>query len=96
MDLVYTVNEVAELLKVTPQTIYELRNSGKLPAIKNIGRVLFNANDVYSFIGIEDEFTPYNYRQLKLQNKKLATENDELKQKIRKVTSEMLGLVNEI
>ena len=74
MDLVYTVNEVAELLKVTPQTIYELRNSGKLPAIKNIGRVLFNVNDVYSFIGIEDEFTPYNYRQLKLENKKLATE----------------------
>lgn len=96
MDLVFTVNEVAELLKVTPQTIYELRNSGKLPAIKNIGRVLFNVKDVYAFIGIEDEFTPYNYRQLKLENKKLATENDELKQKIRKVTSEMLGLVNEI
>ena len=65
--LVYTVQEVAEMLKVTPQTIYELRNSGKLPAIKNIGRVLFNIKDVHAFIGIEDEFTPYNYRQLKLE-----------------------------
>ena len=34
--------------------------------------------------------------RLKLENKKLATENDELKQKIRKATSEMLVLVNEI
>ena len=32
--IVYTVNEVAEMLRVTPQTVYELRNSGKLPSIK--------------------------------------------------------------
>lgn len=36
--IVYTVNEVAELLKVTPQTVYELKNTGKLPAVKTLER----------------------------------------------------------
>lgn len=94
--IVYTVNEVAEMLRVTPQTVYELRNSGKLPSIKNIGKVLFRVTDVNAFIGIDGEYTPYRYKQLEIENKKLAKENDELKQQIRKATSEMLLIVNQI
>lgn len=94
--IVYTVNEVAEMLRVTPQTVYELRNSGKLPSIKNIGKVLFRATDVNAFIGIDGEYSPYRYKQLEIENKKLAKENDELKQQIRKATSEMLLIVNQI
>lgn len=91
---VYTVNEVAELLKITPQSVYALRNKGKLPAVNDIGSVRFRVKDVHAFIGIEYEFTPYNFRQLQLENEKLVKENNELKQKIRKATSEMLLLVN--
>lgn len=94
--IICTVNEVAEILRVTPQTVYELRNSGKLPAIKNIGKVLFRATDVNAFIGADGEYTPYGYKQLEIENKKLAKENDELKRQIRKATSEMLLIVNQI
>ena len=94
--IVYTVNEVAEMLRVTPQTVYELRNNGKLTSIKNIGKVLFRATDVNAFIGVDNEYSPYRYKQLEIENKKLAKENDELKQQIRKATSEMLLIVNQI
>ena len=94
--IVYTVNEVAKMLRVTPQTVYELRNSGKLPSIKNIGKVLFRATDVNAFIGVDSEYSPYRYKQLEIENTKLAKENNELKQQIRKATSEMLLIVNQI
>ena len=58
--------------------------------------MLFRATDVNAFIGIDGEYTPYGYKQLEIENKKLAKENDELKQQIRKATSEMLLIVNQI
>lgn len=94
--IVYTVNEVAELLKVTPQTVYELKNTGKLPAVKNIRKVLFRVSDVNAFIGIKDDYSPYRYKQLEIENQKLLKENNNLKEQIRKATSEMLLIVNQI
>ena len=35
----YTVAEIAEILKVNKNTVYELINSGKLPTIKGVGRI---------------------------------------------------------
>ncbi|MDD7352123.1 MAG: helix-turn-helix domain-containing protein [Peptoniphilaceae bacterium] len=35
----YTVAEIAEILKVNKNAVYELINSGKLPAIKGVGRI---------------------------------------------------------
>ena len=36
--IVYTVNEVAEMLRVTPQTVYELRNAVNYRQLKTSAR----------------------------------------------------------
>lgn len=55
----YTVAEIAEILKVNKNAVYELINSGELPAIKGLGRIKISEEAFYNYIkkieGTEDE-----------------------------------------
>jgi len=49
-EMIYTTNEVAEMLKVTPLTIRRLVGNGKLKACK-VGRVLrFRLTDIETYL----------------------------------------------
>lgn len=55
----YTVAEIAEILKVNKNAVYELINSGDLPAIKGVGRMKISEDAFINYIkkieGTEDE-----------------------------------------
>ena len=55
----YTVAEIAEILKVNKNAVYELINSGELPAIKGLGRIKISEEAFYNYIkkieGTDDE-----------------------------------------
>lgn len=55
----YTVAEIAEILKVNKNAVYELINSGELPAIKGLGRIKISEEAFINYIkkieGTEDE-----------------------------------------
>ena len=40
-----TVNEVADLLRLRPQTVYKMRSQGRLPAMRVGGRAVFLLSD---------------------------------------------------
>jgi len=44
------VNEVAERLNVTPQTVYRLTQSNKLPHIRLGGTILFNEDTLNDYL----------------------------------------------
>ena len=46
----YTVAETAEILKVNKNAVYELINSGELPAIKGVGRIKISEEAFYNYI----------------------------------------------
>ncbi|MDU2116206.1 MAG: helix-turn-helix domain-containing protein [Peptoniphilus lacydonensis] len=46
----YTVAEIAEILKVNKNAVYELINSGELPAIKGVGRIKISEEAFYNYI----------------------------------------------
>lgn len=65
--LVLKADEAAEVLNVGISTIYDLRNRGILPQIKNLAGVRFRAKDVYALAGEKqnpEEYSPYQFRQL--------------------------------
>lgn len=45
----YTVKEVAKILRTNPSTIYELINSGQLPGLK-LGSIKIRGSDLERFI----------------------------------------------
>lgn len=46
----YTVAEIAEILKVNKNAVYELINSGELPAIKGLGRIKISEEAFINYI----------------------------------------------
>jgi len=51
LDTYYTVDEVADKLKVSPRTVLELKRAGKIKAVK-IGRELrFSETSLKSYLG---------------------------------------------
>lgn len=46
----YTVAEIAEILKVNKNAVYELINSGELPAIKGLGRIKISEDAFINYI----------------------------------------------
>lgn len=46
----YTVAEIAEILKVNKNAVYELINSGELPAIKGVGRIKISEDAFINYI----------------------------------------------
>ena len=95
VSLVYTVSDVAKLLKCTETSVYNMRDKGTLHQLKGVAGVRFSKKEVESLIGLDDEYTPMAYRKLKVEVDSLQKENHKLKSEIRKITSQMLVIVGE-
>lgn len=94
-SLVYTVDQVAELLQISTTSVYNLRNDGKLTQLPNISGVKFNKKEVEALAGVEDEYNAIGYRKLQSEVESLRKENQKLKSEIKKITSQMLVIVGE-
>lgn len=94
-SLVYTVEQVAELLQISTTSVYNLRNDGKLTQLPNISGVRFNRREVEALAGVEDEYNAIGYRKLQSEVESLRTENQKLKSEIKKITSQMLVIVGD-
>jgi predicted site-specific integrase-resolvase len=94
-SLVYTVEQVAELLQISTTSVYNLRNDGKLTQLPNISGVRFNRKEVEALAGVEDEYNAIGYRKLQSEVESLRKENHKLKSEIKKITSQMLVIVGE-
>ena len=94
-SLVYTVSEVAKLLKCTETSVYNMRDKGTLHQLKGVAGVRFSKKEIESLVGLDDEYTPIAYRKLKVEVEKLQQENNRLKSEIKKITSQMLMIVGE-
>lgn len=94
-SLVYTVEQVAELLQISTTSVYNLRNDGKLTQLPNISGVKFNRKEVEALAGVEDEYNATGYRKLQSEVESLRKENHKLKSEIKKITSQMLVIVGE-
>lgn len=94
-SLVYTVEQVAELLQISTTSVYNLRNDGKLTQLPNISGVKFNRKEVEALAGVEDEYNAIGYRKLQSEVESLRTENQKLKSEIKKITSQMLVIVGD-
>ena len=94
-SLVYTVEQVAELLQISTTSVYNLRNDGKLTQLPNISGVRFNRREVEALAGVEDEYNAIGYRKLQSEAESLRKENHKLKSEIKKITSQMLVIVGD-
>ncbi|PQL22490.1 hypothetical protein VCHSUH04_06090 [Veillonella sp. T14073-2] len=94
-SLVYTVEQVAELLQISTTSVYNLRNDGKLTQLPNISGVRFNRREVEALAGVEDEYNAIGYRKLQSEVESLRKENHKLKSEIKKITSQMLVIVGD-
>ena len=94
-SLVYTVSDVAKLLKCTETSVYNMRNQGVLHQIKNVAGVRFSKKEVESLVGLDDEHKAMAFRKLKAEVDSLQKENHKLKSEIKKITSQMLVIVGE-
>ena len=94
-SLVYTVEQVAELLQISTTSVYNLRNDGKLTQLPNISGVKFNRKEVEALAGVEDEYNAIGYRKLQSEVESLRKENQKLKSEIKKITSQMLVIVGD-
>lgn len=95
-SLVYTVEQVAELLQISTTSVYNLRNDGKLTQLPNISGVKFRKKEVEALAGVEDEYNAIGYRKLQSEVENLRKENKHLKSEIRKITSQMLVITGEL
>ena len=93
--LVYTVSEVAKLLKCTETSVYNMRDKGTLHQLKGVAGVRFSKKEVESLVGLDDEYTPIAYRKMKVEVEKLQQENNRFKSEIKKITGQMLVIVGE-
>ena len=94
-SLVYTVEQVAELLQISTTSVYNLRNDGKLTQLPSISGVRFSKREVEALAGIENEYNAIGYRKLQSEVESLRKENRKLKSEIKKITSQMLVIVGE-
>ena len=94
-SLVYTVEQVAELLQISTTSVYNLRNDGKLTQLPNIRGVKFSKRVVEALAGVEDEYNAIGYRKLQSEVESLRKENHKLKSEIKKITSQMLVIVGD-
>ena len=92
-SLVYTVSDVAKLLKCTETSVYNMRDKGTLHQLKGVAGVRFSKKEVESLVGIDDEYTPIAFRKMKVEVEKLQQENNRLKREIKKITGDLLVIV---
>lgn len=92
---VMSVKDVSEYYGVSQSAVYRLRDENKLHQLPLPG-VKFGRQEVESLAGIEWEYSATGYRRLKEENSRLEAENETLKKKIKKITSELLVISGEI
>ena len=92
---VMSVKDVSEYYGVSQSAVYRLRDENKLHQLPLPG-VKFSRQEVESLAGIEWEYSATGYRRLKEENSRLEAENETLKKKIKKITSELLVISGEI
>lgn len=92
---VMSVKDVSEYYGVSQSAVYRLRDENKLHQLPLPG-VKFGRQEVESLAGIEWEYSATGYRRLKEENSRLEAENENLKKKIKKITSELLVISGEI
>ena len=68
--LVLKADEAADILNVGISTIYDLRNRGILPQIKNLAGVRFRAKDVYALAGEKQD--PEEYSRTSSSNSRMS------------------------
>ena len=91
--IVYTIKDVAELLQCSESSVNNLRERGILREVKGLPGVRFNKKEVEALVGIVDEYSPLQYRKLEKERDELLQENEKLKMSIRKITSDLLVIV---
>lgn len=92
---VMSVKDVSEYYGVSQSAVYRLRDENKLHQLPLPG-VKFSRQEVEALAGIEWEYSATGYRRLKEENSRLEAENEDLKKKIKKITSELLVISGEI
>ena len=92
---VMSVKDVSEYYGVSQSAVYRLRDENKLHQLPPPG-VKFGRQEVESLAGIEWEYSATGYRRLKEENSRLEAENEDLRKKIKKITSELLVISGEI
>lgn len=81
-----TAKDVSTMLSISVNSVYKLRDDGILPEIENLCGCRYRVRDVLALVGMDkDEYSPYRYQCLQLENKKLREEISQLKTTIRKV-----------
>lgn len=92
---VMSVKDVAEYYGVSQTAVYRLRDENKLRQLPLPG-VKFSRQEVEALAGIEWEYSATGYRRLKEENSRLEAENEDLKKKIKKITSELLVISGDL
>lgn len=92
---VMSVKDVAEYYGVSQSAVYRLRDENKLHQLPLPG-VKFGRQEVEALAGIKWEYSATGYRRLQAEVNRLQDENAELKRRIKKITSDLLVISNEI
>lgn len=95
MNAVMTAKEVADFFQISVNAVYAMRNEGKLHALKIPG-LRFSREEVEAFATLRTEYSATGYRRLQAEVNRLQGENAELKRRIKKITSDLLVISNEI
>lgn len=85
MPLVVDRFEAAKLLGCEVGSIDNLRRRGVLKPIKDLPGVKFARRDIESLVGIEEEYSPFQYRLLKDKNEQLKNCIKQYKKALSKV-----------
>lgn len=82
----YTVAETAEILGVSTDVVYRMKNDGILPAVKNLSAIRFLKRDVLAMVDEkEDDFRPSALRRLRNELSFEKQENERLRGIIRQI-----------
>lgn len=82
----YTVSETAEILGVSTDVVYRMKNDGILPAVKNLSAIRFLKRDVLAMVGEKpDDFRPSAFRRLQSELSLAKQENARLRGVIRQI-----------
>ena len=95
MNEVMTAKEVAEFFKISVNAVYAMRNDGKLKPLDLPG-LRFSREEVEAFTRVYHEYSPSKFLKLTAENSRLTAENAELKSRIKKVTSELLVISQDV
>ena len=82
----YTVSETAEILGISTDVVYRMKNDGILPAVKNLSAIRFLKRDVLAMVGEKpDDFRPSEVRRLQSELSLAKQETERLKAVIRQI-----------